>query len=197
MAGGNLAIGDELARRSRELQQTQSVGDMRAALADDLGEIALGVAELLDEPLIAARFLDRVEIGALHILDDGELQGLAVVELMDDDGNFGEMRELRRPPAPLAGHDLIGVGEAGDRAHDDGLNDALLADGGGEIGQVRLAEIYARVSRIGPQELDRHAPLPMPPVGRGSDLRIADQGREASPQTARTQQLLSHDAFPL
>ena len=62
------------------MQQPQRVGDMRAALADDLREIALGIAEILDEPLIAARFLDRVEIGALHVLDDRQLQSLAVVE---------------------------------------------------------------------------------------------------------------------
>ena len=76
---------------SGSLQQPQRVGDVAAALADDPGEIVLGVAELADQLLVAQRLLERVEVGALHVLDDRELERLAVVA------------PRPRAPAPRAG----------------------------------------------------------------------------------------------
>ena len=36
-------------------------------------ELLLGVAEALDQLVVAGRLLDGVEVGALHVLDDGDL----------------------------------------------------------------------------------------------------------------------------
>ena len=38
------------------------------------------VVEIVGQRLIAHRLLDRIEIGALHVLDDGKLERLAVAD---------------------------------------------------------------------------------------------------------------------
>ena len=88
---------------------------MAAALADDFAEIVLGIAMLGDQLLIAERLLQRIEIGALDVLDDREFQRRLVVHVTDDDRNFDKARQLRGAPAPFAGDDLVNV-RLGDRA---------------------------------------------------------------------------------
>src|ERR1041385_8255110 len=91
---------------------------------------------------------------------------------------------LRRTPASLAGDDLVIV--VAQRADNDGLDDAALADRGSELFKLGLGEVLARVARIGAQVLDWRAARLAPAVIR-RDLRlltdIADQRGEASSQT--------------
>src|SRR5438552_5689772 len=76
---------------------------MRAALADDFCDLVMRVVEIVGERLIAHRLLDRIEVGALHVLDDGKLERLAVADFDRHDRNVVEPCALRRAPAPLAG----------------------------------------------------------------------------------------------
>ena len=96
VAGGNGAVGDKTPGRLGQIQQPQRVGDMRAAFADDFRQLRLGIAKIGPKPLIAARFLDRVEILALDVLDDRQLESLAIVGLMNDHGNIGETSRVGR-----------------------------------------------------------------------------------------------------
>ena len=95
---------------------------MAAALAQDLRQFALGIGEIAHQPLVAGCLLDRVEIGPLDVFEDREFQGGPVVDLDDDHRHLIEARPLRRPPAPLAGHDLEGTGHVGQGPHDDRLD---------------------------------------------------------------------------
>ena len=79
---------------------------MRPALADYLGELALAVAIVVNELLIAVGFLQRIEVGTLDVLDDGDFQRLAVVDVVHHHRHIVEAGALRRPPPPLAGDDL-------------------------------------------------------------------------------------------
>ena len=54
MAGRELALLHHRLHAVGQLQQPQRVGDMAAALADDLGELLLAVVEALDQLAIAA-----------------------------------------------------------------------------------------------------------------------------------------------
>ena len=83
---------------------------MAAALADDAGDVVLAVLVVIDQRLIAERLFQRIEIRALHVLDDGEFERLAVGHFENDDRHFVQLRALRRAPAPLAGDDLERVG---------------------------------------------------------------------------------------
>ena len=67
-----------------QFQQAQRVGNMRAALADDLGHLVLAIGELLDQLLVTQRLFQGIEIGALDILDDRKFQSLAVVDIASE-----------------------------------------------------------------------------------------------------------------
>ena len=138
-----------------QMGQAYGVGDMAAALADDARDVAMRIAVSLAELGVAGRLLERVEIGPLHVFDDGDFERLAVAGLDNDDRNLMQARPLRGPPATFAGNDLISIRRAGDGADDDGLDDAALLDRGGEFVELRIVEALSRVARIGAQEFDR------------------------------------------
>ena len=52
-----------------EIEQSHRVGDRGAALADFLCNVFLPHPELTGEPGISLRFFNRIEVGALKILD--------------------------------------------------------------------------------------------------------------------------------
>ena len=121
---------------------------MAAALADDLRDVVLAVFEFVGERLIAAGFFERVEIGALHVLDDGELERFAIVDLEHDDRHVMQTGALRGAPAPFAGDDLVVVRRAARGAHQDRLDDAALADRCRKLVEFGLGESAARIARI-------------------------------------------------
>src|SRR5712692_5471084 len=149
---------------------------MTAALADDLGDVLLAVAKLVDQRLIAGRLLERIEVGALHVLDDRELQRLVIVHVERNDRNLMQTGALRRAPAPLAGDDLEGVGVAARRANHDRLHDAALADRGGELVELGIRKIATWITRVGLEKFDRNAALSARALGRGGfGADVADE----------------------
>ena len=67
-----------------EVEQPERVGDGRPGPPDPLGDLVLGEPELVDQLAVGERLLDRVEVGALDVLDEGELELVAVGELADE-----------------------------------------------------------------------------------------------------------------
>ena len=59
VTGRQLAGQHQRLHRLRQLEQAHRVGDMRAALADDLRDVVLAVIEFFHQRQIAARLLDR------------------------------------------------------------------------------------------------------------------------------------------
>ncbi len=51
---------------------------MAPALTDDLSQILLRMPEFVDQAVVALRLLDGVEILSLDVLDEGNLEGIAV-----------------------------------------------------------------------------------------------------------------------
>ena len=106
MPGAELAAVNIGLDRIGELQQAQRVGDVAAALADDLGDLFLAVAELVDQRAIAFRLLERIEVGALHVLDDRELQSFRIGRFDDDDRHLVQPARCaarqRRSPAMIS-----------------------------------------------------------------------------------------------
>ena len=134
---------------------------------------------------VAARLLDRVEVLALHVLDDRDLERLVVGDLDRHDRHVVQAGALRRAPAPLAGDDLEVVRRAGTAAR-------------GSAGSRRSRGSMRPAPRARPRrnscadcadwarsEFDRHAALrarrsPSPLVAD-----VADQRREAPPSRDR------------
>ena len=107
-----------------------------------VGDLLMGEPELVDQPPEAMRRLDRIEVLALQVLDERQLEPLLVVEVADDRRDAVQTGRRRRADAPLAGDELVAV--EGLR-HEDRLEDAVLADAGDERGHLGIAEIAARL----------------------------------------------------
>ena len=129
MAGGQRAVLNHRLDGIGQGQQAHHVGDMAAALADGAGQILLRVLELLHQAAIALRLFQRSQILALDVLDQRDFQRLAVAEIADDDRNLVQAGDLRGSPAALAGDQLVGVRVLAVAADQQGLQDALVADG--------------------------------------------------------------------
>ncbi len=86
-----------------EVQQAERVRDGRAGLADALGDPLLRQAELVDELAVGERLVDRIEVRALDVLDERDLELIAVGQLADERGDPLEAGEARRADAALAG----------------------------------------------------------------------------------------------
>ena len=94
VAGGEHAGRDAAGHQRRQLQQAQRVGDLRAGAADAAGQLVVGAAEVLEQLLVGGRLLERVQLAAVQVLQQGVAQQVVVVGLLDDrrDGRPG------RPP---------------------------------------------------------------------------------------------------
>ena len=134
-----------------ELEQAEEVGDRGAVLAGALGHLLLGEAEIAGEALVGAGLLDRVEVLALEVLDDGDLHRLLVGDLADDGGDGGFAGALGGEPAALAGDELEASGVLADG---DGLDDAGDLDGVGEFVEGDFVEVGAGLVGIAVDELD-------------------------------------------
>ena len=189
MTGGQRAGLDHRLDAIRQPQQAQRIGEVRSALADDVGECLLRVLESLDQVAIAARLLDRIEVRPLHVFDQRDLEQLLVVELPHNDGNRMQPGLLRRAPAPLAGNDLEArLARPRRRPDDQWLDQSLLADGACELVELVRLEILARIQAARPHLMDRHGlRLAFGRDFRSPDHRLAHQGLQASAEAARWQ----------
>ena len=98
----------------RQAQQPDVVGDRRAILADGGRDRFLRQLQFVGQPPVRLRFFDRIQIVALDVLDERDLQQLIVGDLADDDGDLEQAGALRRAPAAFAGDDLVAVADAAD-----------------------------------------------------------------------------------
>ena len=156
VARGQRPVLKHVLDRVGQVQKANHIGDMAAALAHGPGEFFLTVVEFLQQPVVAARLLERTEVPALDILDQGDLQGVPVRKLLDDDRNIVKLGRLRRPPAAFTGDDFVGVGLLRMVTHDDRLEDALRPHRFDKRLHVLLGEIPARLQAAGMKELHRH-----------------------------------------
>ena len=101
VAGAELAVGDELLDAGGSWNSRRVFDDRRPALADPGGDLLVGEAELLDELLVGGRLLERVEVRAVEVLDEGLLERGGVVEHLDEGRDRGRARP-GGPPASAA-----------------------------------------------------------------------------------------------
>jgi hypothetical protein len=193
-AGRELAFAYQRLHAGRQLQEAQGVADVAAALAHHLRELLLRVGMLLDQLVVAGGLLHRVEVGALHVLDQGELEGLGVADVAHDHRHVVDGRALCRAPAAFAGDDLKAAALTV-WAHDDRLHQAFGADRIGKLRQLGVGELPARVEAARPQLGDRHHALLAVRRQRslGLRLRLADERSKAAAEPAALVQGNRHD----
>ena len=121
----------------REVQQLHAFAHvaLAPAFAHAVGDLLHAVAQLVAQQGEAFGLLHGVEVFALDVLDQLDLQHLGVAQVVHEHGDGGQLGQLGRAPAALAGDDLVhrarahvgGVGQqgAGQRPHGDGLHQAV------------------------------------------------------------------------
>src|SRR5205085_3360004 len=87
MTGRQLAGLELRQHRRRQLQQANAVCHSRTCFAYARGDVLLRELELVAQTLERASLLDRVEVLALQVLNQRQLQRLAVVSIADPDRN--------------------------------------------------------------------------------------------------------------
>ena len=123
-----------------QLKNAQEVRDGGAIFTDFHRSFFLGEIEILDQLAVAERFLDWVEILALEIFDEGELENFAIVRFADEDGELGEAGDLGGAPATFTGDQFI---RAVAGTNDERLKNPLLFDGVSEFLDRIFGEIFA------------------------------------------------------
>jgi hypothetical protein len=95
----------------------------------------------------------------LDVLDQRQLQALLLGGLAQDDGHTGQPSLAGSQQAALAGdqRELAGLRAARD---DERLNDAVLADGGGQLSQLDRVKVRARLARVGGDAADGRSVTP-------------------------------------
>ena len=75
--------------------------------ADARGQFVVGDAELVEQLLVGRRLFERVELGAVDVLQQGVAQHAVVGGLADDRGDGRQPGLLRGPPPPLPHDELV------------------------------------------------------------------------------------------
>src|SRR5258706_5883050 len=106
MSLADLSLEHRVLECLRCAEGAEHVRDVRAALPHPLAELLLGQVVRLHEQLVGARRLDRVEVSALQVLHERELEAIRDLLAYDRrDGRLarGARREdtaVARPPPP-------------------------------------------------------------------------------------------------
>jgi hypothetical protein len=152
VAFGDAAVDEGALEGGRQAEEAEGVSDGNAAAAGALGDLGLGEAVVLDEALVGAGLFEGVEVVPLDVFDQGELEGLAVGGFGDHDRNLADAGKTGGLPAALA-DDEAEAAAFGD-SDDEGLNNAVLADGGGEGFEAVAVEVLARLLGVGVDGVD-------------------------------------------
>jgi hypothetical protein len=108
-----------------ELQEPKRIRHGRSSLTDSRGEVFLAEPEFLDQLPVGIGRLERIEVLALEVLDQGELELVPVGQLPNHGRDPVEAGCLSSALASLAGHQLVSIDRLGDQ---DRLQDAVLDD---------------------------------------------------------------------
>ena len=87
VSGGEAPVDEHRLDRIGQREQSQRIGDRRAALAEAPRQIFLREAVLIDQARKAGGFFDRIEVLALQVLDDRDFERIAVVGFAHDRRN--------------------------------------------------------------------------------------------------------------
>jgi hypothetical protein len=161
-----------------QAEQAQRVGHRGPALADAFGDGLVRQAEVLLQGGVGLGFFDRVQVAALQVLDQRQLEQAAVVDRVENrDRHLGEARKARGAPPALAGDDRVSPSPI--RGYDDRLDDSLLFDRVREGLQIGLFEASTRLR--GGWASEGRSPGPAPARRRRSARRGPGRGRASCP----------------
>jgi hypothetical protein len=178
MPDGDSPLFEERLRTRVQVEKPHGVRDRRSAFADAFGDLILGESEIAMEAFVGAGLLDGIEIFALKIFDESELQHLAIACRANDCWSFGEFEFARGTPAAFTSDEFVLVAYP---SNDERLDDATLPNALYEFLEMLTAKLLpwlqrARCNLIQRQGLDALAKVF--PGGRSGHASVY-QGAES------------------
>jgi hypothetical protein len=137
--------------------------------------------EFGQQPLVALRLLHRVQILPLQILHQPGRHRVRVGQLPHQHRHLVQRHFLGRPPAPLAGDDLVAPIKIRLGPDQQRLQNAALGDRIGQLLERRLVHLPARLERAWLQQIHRQALHPRRVHARRR-RRVPQQRRQTAPQ---------------
>ena len=138
----------------RQFQQTKVVCDGGPFLADPLGHLLLGQVALVNQPLVAHRHFNRVEVLSLDVFHNRHLQHTLVVCVADVGRNHLHSREPAGPEAPLTADNLVSV--RGFLSHRNRLDESESPNGFGQFCKCILIEGHSWLERVWLDHVNRN-----------------------------------------
>ena len=187
VSGSDASIFNQVLDRLFKLQEADGVRNGGSVFAGAVGNILLSELEIGHQAFKCPRLLEGIEILALNIFNQGDLERLRLRDLADDCGNARQTRALRRSPAALAGNELI-AGPV--RAQDERLDYAARADRARQLLERLFTKSRPWLIRAWVDQVDVHL-VRARQCGRdcnrgGASLRLRlglpDQGAQAPSQ---------------
>ena len=89
-----------------EAEQAQFVGDRRLCFSEPLCDLQLGDAPFVHQSVDRLGLLEGVEIRSLHVLDQAEHGGAAVVGMHFNAGHAAQPRQPRGAKPPFSGDEI-------------------------------------------------------------------------------------------
>src|SRR5438105_4321639 len=109
-----------------QIEQAHGIGDGGATTADLMGNILLSQAELAGQAGVTLCLLDCIEISALQVFYQRELQDIAVASEAQDYRHLNEAELPGSAPTAFARDELVSSIHC---PNYQGLNDSVLPDG--------------------------------------------------------------------
>src|SRR5207244_9899700 len=158
--GPRVPLGDVAGRQRRlqevrQAEQAQRVRDRDAVLAQPGRERLVREAELVDQLAVGDRLLERTEVGALDVLDQGQLERGLGRDVLDHGRDAAQAGQTGRAPAALASDQLeAAAARARQLPHDQRLQDAVGADRAGQLPELFLVDALPGLAGVGGYRLD-------------------------------------------
>ena len=165
MAHREAAFANEIPHCGRQLQQPRRIRHRGAALAYLHRNFLLREGELFRQLRVAQRLFQRVQVFALQIFNERQLQDRLVVRRAHDHRDFRQLQQLRGPPAPFARDQFV---EAAVFPDNQRLHNPLFTNGIRQFLQRLRRELFARLKQGRTHAVQRHPEHPLAMVRHGS-----------------------------
>ena len=127
-----------------EIEEPHRVRHCRAAPAYLLGDVFLAHPKFIRQPRVSLRFLYRIQVGALQVLNERQLKNFEVGGGANDDRRPREAGFLGRTPPPFACDQFMFPADVPDH---EWLNDPVLPNRFDQLAQRFTGEIFPRLQR--------------------------------------------------
>lgn len=133
----------------REPKQTQGIGDLRTRPSDPLGQFLLGTTEIFKQLTIGSCFFQRVQLGAMQVLQQRISQKVRIIHIPNNRRNSGKAGIFSSTQPSLTHDELIAPSFVRLLSNHNRLKDTDLTNAVNKFSEHVLVEHRTRLTRVG------------------------------------------------